>query len=328
MKVFALPPNENWICDRFVDEWYESNEDISTKNPVDADVIWLLADWCWNQLPARLLKQKKVLTSVHHIVPEKFGSREQQEFGERDKYTDAYHVPCEATKEQIQPYTDKPIYVQPFWVNGELWTDLTSLDDKHESGPMAPPHYVRRQRMKRIMGFSPNEFVIGTFQRDTEGSDLKSPKKEKGPDVLANFVLLAKESLKKSGMEPVVLLGGWRRQYLMRRLDGMGVRYQYAELPPFSEINRMYSCLDLYVVSARQEGGPQAIVECAITRTPIVSTNVGIASQILAPQSIAPEVSAEGLMAAVPAVEYAYEHVQPYLIPSGFSAFRDMLQSL
>ena len=43
----------------------------------------------------------------------------------------------------------------------------------------------------------------------------------------------------------------------------------------------MYNACDLYVVGSRCEGGPQAILECAATKTPIVSTDVGIASEIL-----------------------------------------------
>ena len=47
----------------------------------------------------------------------------------------------------------------------------------------------------------------------------------------------------------------------------------------FKEINELYNLLDLYVVSSRFEGGPQSILECGITKTPIISTNVGIAKK-------------------------------------------------
>jgi glycosyltransferase involved in cell wall biosynthesis len=43
----------------------------------------------------------------------------------------------------------------------------------------------------------------------------------------------------------------------------------------------LYNTLDLYVVGSRCEGGPQAIFECAATQTPIISTPVGYATQIL-----------------------------------------------
>jgi glycosyltransferase involved in cell wall biosynthesis len=43
------------------------------------------------------------------------------------------------------------------------------------------------------------------------------------------------------------------------------------------DVVQMYSALDLYVVGSRVEGGPQSITRVRITKTPIVSTDVGIA---------------------------------------------------
>ena len=39
MKVYLNKPDEEWIVDRFWDEWYEYNQNISTKNIDDADII-------------------------------------------------------------------------------------------------------------------------------------------------------------------------------------------------------------------------------------------------------------------------------------------------
>ena len=46
------------------------------------------------------------------------------------------------------------------------------------------------------------------------------------------------------------------------------------------KLNKLYNILDLYIVSSRIEGGPQAILESSITKTPILSTDVGVASEI------------------------------------------------
>ena len=48
----------------------------------------------------------------------------------------------------------------------------------------------------------------------------------------------------------------------------------------------MYNACDLYVVGSRYEGGPQAVLECAATQTPIVSSDVGIAGEILHPKCV------------------------------------------
>ena len=74
----------------------------------------------------------------------------------------------------------------------------------------------------------------------------------------------------------------------------------------FSSLNDLYNCLDLYIVASRYEGGPQSILECAATKTPIISTNVGISSEILEPKSI---FEMNSYASAKPDVDYAYRKV-------------------
>ena len=72
----------------------------------------------------------------------------------------------------------------------------------------------------------------------------------------------------------------------MDNLDNLNIPFYYFEMVNFEDLNKLYNCLDMYIVSSRFEGGPQAILECAITKTPIISTDVGVASQILSYESI------------------------------------------
>ena len=110
------------------------------------------------------------------------------------------------------------------------------------------------------------------------------------------------------------MLAGWRRQYVMRRLDEVGIKYHYFELPSFEMINELYNCLDLYIVGSRHEGGPQAIFECANSKTPILSTDVGAAAEILHENSI----FTPGMInKAKVEVDYAHNSVKTHLIESG-----------
>ena len=59
------------------------------------------------------------------------------------------------------------------------------------------------------------------------------------------------------------------------------IEYIYYEKVSFEELNELYNCLDLYIVSSRVEGGPQSIFECGLSKTPIISTNVGDISDII-----------------------------------------------
>lgn len=305
MKIFTLAPSENWICDRFAEEWKRHAAGFNTNDPMQADIIWLLADWCWNQVNPYLLMQKKVVASVHHITPDKFDENEKTIFATRDQFIDAYHVPCLKTKDQIKDLTTKPIYTFPFWVNQEMWKNKRS----------------EKLELRKKYNLPENSFLIGSFQRDTEGHDLISPKLEKGPDLFCDAIQRFQEE--KGNVH--VVLGGWRRQYVISRLESANIPYTYFELPPFETINDLYNSLDLYVVSARYEGGPQAIVECASNETPIISTDVGLASEILPQESIfLPGKELE----AIASPEKAKINVYPFLMPQGFEYFINLFKKV
>mgnify|MGYP001584068740 CR=1 FL=1 len=302
MKIFTLSPNENWIVDRFVEEWNANNKDIIVDKPNDADIIWLAPAWAWRHVSLGMLTSKKVVATIHHIVPEKFKIDELNEFKVRDQFVTAYHVPCQKTADQIRQYTKKDIHVIPFWVNPSVWY-----------------HMPDRLAIRKKYGLDEAAFLIGSFQRDTEGSDLKTPKLEKGPDIFCDIV----EKYKSNGADLTVVLAGWRRQYIMNRLDVAGIKYHYFEMADFATLNELYNALSLYIVSSRHEGGPQAVVECALTKTPIISTDVGIASQILSYKSIF-----DHSFRATPDIVHAYEAVQDFLMPKAMLPFRELFESL
>ena len=305
MKIFVLAPKENWSWDRFNSEWQHYQKHMCVDSPDKAEIIWLLADWCWNQIDQNILKSKKVVATVHHIAQNKFDEKKLNSFKERDFFVDFYHVPCEKTANQVRALTNKPVFVFPFWVNQNIWINMRN----------------KKLELRKKYGLPENKFLIGSFQRDTEGHDLISPKLEKGPDLFCDAVQRFNE--KRGDVE--VLLAGWRRQYVMKRLSDVDINFYYAELPSFEIINELYNCLDLYVVAARYEGGPQAIVECSATNTPIISTDVGLASHFLPKKSIfipGKELTAE------PDPKYCYDKVKVKFIENGFSDFKDMFKTI
>tara|TARA_R110000851_G_scaffold165263_1_gene310193 strand:- start:2373 stop:3311 length:939 start_codon:yes stop_codon:yes gene_type:complete len=306
VKVFALAPNENWICDRFCNEWNQFSNGEYTENIHEADIIWLLGAWAWRAVPLDYLSKKKVVATIHHITPSKFTKESLREFLSRDRYVDAYHVPCQQTSDFISKITNKDIYVIPFWVNQNIWAPTPEKD-------------AAKNREKYNL---PTEaFLVGSFQRDTEGSDLKSPKLEKGPDRFCNIV----EKMHAENKNLEVVLAGWRRQYVIGRLKAAGIKYHYFELPEINVVSDLYNALDLYIVSARHEGGPQAIVECAATKTPIISTKVGIAASILDDSSLYEE---EEYESAQPNISTAYKNVEKLFIPAGIQEFKKMFKEI
>jgi len=78
MKIYILEAHENWIVDRISEEWKQYNEETIVSTPEEADILWVLAQWRWRSIPVNLLESKKVVVSMHHVVPDKFNISEFQ----------------------------------------------------------------------------------------------------------------------------------------------------------------------------------------------------------------------------------------------------------
>ena len=304
MKIYINKVKENWVVDRFVKEWKIYN--FETKNTYfDRNtIIWIIAPWTWKKIPKKFLVKRKVVCTIHHIDEDKFKENEFAEFNERDQYVDLYHVISDKTFDQVKKYTKKEIIKIPFWINSNLWFEIQNKNDLYKK-----------------YNLDKNSFYVGSFQRDTEGNDLISPKLSKGPD---NFFKIAKY-LNKNKNDLTVVLTGKRRQYLINKFDKEGINYKYFEMVNFEELNELYNILNLYIVTSRYEGGPQAILECALNKTPIISTDVGIASEILSKESI---FDMHNFVKAIPNVDYAFKKVQKYIIPDGFTEFNNMFENI
>jgi len=310
---------ENWIADRLVSEYFRHNPDtavdffaavrtaedhastepevITMAKALTGGAIWIPMPWVLQgattgRLVEPIFEACRLTVTIHHIVPEKFFNEKSkiEIFKKLEPFVDTYHVTNKKTKETLEQVTNKNITLLPFWSNPDVWHPLQD-----------------RSALKESLRISEDKFVIGSFQRDTEGSDLKSPKLEKGPDTFCDII----EKLYhtgKQGKEIQLVLAGYNRQYVINRLRETcsNLEVLYFERIPGQHLNALYNCLDLYVVSSRIEGGPQALVEASLARCPIVSTDVGIATEILPPESIYSD--ADDFHLAVPNVEVAYKN--------------------
>ena len=254
-KIFCHVPREDWIVDRMGKEFEtNSSHSVSSTNiSEDTDIIWLFASWCWNQIPVELLKIKKVVCTIHHEVPWKFDENKRNTFLFRDQFVDYYHTYNQETKDLIQSLTEKPIVLMPHWINDKIWYKKEKIG------------------VRENLKLPKDKFLIGSFQRDTEGSDLISPKLEKGPDILVEKII----EINKIRDDIHVVLAGWRRQYVIKRLDEEKIDYTYLELPTQNVINDLYNSLDLYLISSRCEGGPQSLFEASYLQIPLLSTRAG-----------------------------------------------------
>ena len=146
MKVFLNKAGESWVVDRFREDWYKHNSDISTKSIILSDLIWIISPWTWNNLPKRYLKKKFVICTIHHIDFQSHSSVEEEEFYKRDKYVDIYHVISSKTEEELRKITNKKIFKVPFWVDGSIWfpiEDKVNLRKKYNRLILVNRHYIQ-----------------------------------------------------------------------------------------------------------------------------------------------------------------------------------------
>lgn len=257
MKIYIHVAKENWILDRIASEFSNRWKEYVTDDIQRSDIIWMLSPSPISALDL------PVVVSVQHIDATKYNS---SFYSAVDHVATCFLTPSQKTKDYMKTKKEitKDIAVLPYWVNTSLWLG------------------VHKETSRALLNLPTDKFIVGSFQRDTEGSDLISPKLSKGPDRFCDYV----ENLVKLRSDVHVLLGGWRRQYVISRLSDKGIPFTYLENPATPKVNLMYNACDLYVVGSRYEGGPQAVLECAATKTPIVSTDVGIASDILHPNCV------------------------------------------
>jgi len=302
--IYINKADENWIVDRFIQEWCSYNSDYVTDNIEDADIVWIIAPWNLSSISTKILKEKQIICTIHHIDIDKFKGSEKREFYKLDQYVDIYHVISKKTSKTLQNLTSKSITYIPFWINQDTFyqiNDKTKLREKY--------------------GIPIESYSIGSFQRDTEKKGYKRPKLSKGPD---QYLEIAKH-LNTTVKRLHVVLAGKKREYIISRLKKENINYSYFEMVDFSSLNDLYNILDLYIVASRVEGGPAAVLESAVSKTPIIATDVGIVSEILNPVSI---FNMSNFKTAKPDVDFAYENSKKYQIPKGFDEFNTFFQSL
>ena len=120
--------------------------------------------------------------------------------------------------------------------------------------------------------------VVGSFQKDGEGwGEGKVPKLIKGPDTF----LKTAEALSVKVKNLFVLLSGPARGYVKQGLDGLKIPYQHYYLDDYPRIGELFQCLDLYIISSREEGGPKAVLESMSAGVPLITTRVGQAADLV-----------------------------------------------
>ncbi len=206
-------------------------------------------------------KQNKIVLTWFHVMPDhpriKYAKAAQ-------KFVDTIHTASTITKENLIEIgiPEEKIVVIPLGVDLKLFRPISLIE---------------KQKIKEKLGVPKDKIVVGSFQKDGLGwGEGLEPKWVKGPDT---FVSVADEM--KKDFPIFILLLGPARGYIKRELAKRNIPYKHVFLRNYLEIPKYYNALDLYIVASRVEGGPKAILESMASGVPVISTKVGMATDIM-----------------------------------------------
>lgn len=130
----------------------------------------------------------------------------------------------------------------------------------------------KRRSFKDEFNIPQNKFIIGSFHKDGDGFGKgMNPKFIKGPDIFLKTLGILKNKIDNL----FVLLTAPARGFIKKGLDDLDIEYKHFENVKFDQIPKLYNCLDTYLISSRDEGGPTGMFEAMSCGVPIVTTKVG-----------------------------------------------------
>ena len=227
-------------------------------------------------LPLKIFKGKKKIVAIVTNNIEKVNTS----FEKYRNFVDYWICANSIQKKYLlnQKVKEKNIFFNPFYVDEKIFLNLNL--EKRELANMLDIDY----------SIIENKFLIGSFQRDSRGDDLRKSKWHKNPEQLI-------EILKKLDKNKFLLiLAGPRRHFLINECMKHGIPYLFigdqryinevkddVEVNILSQkkINLLYNLINLYIVTSVSEGGPKAVIEALLTKTIILSTPVGFAPDLL-----------------------------------------------
>jgi glycosyltransferase involved in cell wall biosynthesis len=182
-----------------------------------------------------------------------------------------------------QKIPNRQLFINPFYVDETRFLKL-ELNKKKIA-----------EHLKIDFNKIENKFLIGSFQRDSTGGDLSKSKWHKNPELMIEIL----NRCDKNKM--VLILAGPRRHFVVKEcrkhmipyifvgdescidkmIDDVGINNLCLK-----NMNLLYNLIDLYLITSVSEGGPKAVIEAALTKTHVLSTTVGFASDLLDQSSL------------------------------------------
>ena len=141
-----------------------------------------------------------------------------------------------------------------------------------------PTNKYKKNKIRDFLKIPRESILIGSFQKDGIGwGEGFIPKYIKGPDIFIKTL----EILSKKGLPIYALLTGPSRGYVKQELKKNGIPFYHSYVSNIDELIPLYQALDIYLITSREEGGPMGLIESMACGIPVVTTNVGMAEDVI-----------------------------------------------
>ena len=266
-KVFYIVENANWVIKHDGISIAENLKQTKSKITITSrgirnslihfGSIHTFLNSRWAQ---KVHKSNKVIVTWFHIVGNEYADLIPTAINK----VDLWHTACKITRNKMVKLgiPMERIKVIPLGV---------------ELGVFKESDAGKKEECRKKFKISNDKVVLGSFQKDGNGwGEGLEPKLIKGPDIFCEVV---GELAKK--FDVFVVLTGPARGYVKNRLTELKVPFIHENLPNPKDVSKYYLALDLYLVAAREEGGPKGLLEAWASGVPLVSTRVGMAPDII-----------------------------------------------
>lgn len=243
----------------------------TTKNPFKAHIFYFV--W-WNQ-SLKFLKILKYFNKKIVVVVTNDLDHQIDIVKKASQYIDVWVCSNQKQIKTLNQLNCRYFY-HPFYVDEKVFHNLQK--QKYEICNVLNISHAQFE----------NKILIGSFQRDTQGGCLTIPKWQKNPELLLECL----NNISNKNIH--VILAGPRRHWIVNQLTKKRIPFTFIGSLPHDgkddiiennlsskTINLLYNLIDIYIVSSKSEGGPKAIPECILTKTLLISTNVGFAPDFL-----------------------------------------------
>lgn len=178
------------------------------------------------------------------------------------------------------------------------------------------------KKLNLVCGNHKDKILIGSFQRDSLGEDLAKPKWQKNPDLLIEILRELRTG------QVILILAGPRRHYIINQCKKYKIPYLFVGEEKYidnhlddirvnnlseEKINLLNNLIDIYIVTSKSEGGPKAILESALSKTLIFSTDVGLAKDFIHPDLIYSENEIDRITKFISNYEVKRDAVESYV---------------